>query len=51
MVVASAEDGIYIDFKSGMEVDLDQKFEISSLKEIIHDEEDGVFYILANKYQ
>ena len=37
MVVASAEDGIYIDMKTRTEVDLDQKFEISSLKEIIYD--------------
>ena len=50
MVIASAEDGVYVDLIKKSEVDLDQKFEINCIKEIIHDEEDEVFYILANKY-
>ena len=32
------------------EVDLDTFFNMGLMKEIIHDEEDKVFYILANKY-
>ena len=32
------------------EVDLDQFYNIGLMKEIIHDEEDKVFYILANKF-
>ena len=32
------------------EVDLDQFYNIGLMKEIIHDEEDKVFYILANRY-
>jgi hypothetical protein len=51
MVIASAEDGIYLDLSKQQEVDLDEKFKIGSIKEIIHDEDDGVFYILANKYE
>lgn len=51
MVIASAEDGIYLDITKKQEVDLDEKFQIGSIKEIIHDEDDGVFYILANKYE
>lgn len=51
MVIASTEDGVYVDLKQKTELDLDQRFEITALKEIIHDEEDGVFYILANKFQ
>lgn len=51
MVIASAEDGIYLDINKKNEIDLDEKFQIGSIKEIIHDEDDGVFYILANKYE
>ena len=50
MVIASNDDGIYKDIKKGIEIDLDDKFNIGIIKEIIHDEEDHVFYILANKY-
>ena len=48
MVIASTDDGIYKDIKKQIEIDLDEKFRIGSIKEIIHDEEDHVFYILAN---
>lgn len=52
MVAASPEDGIYKNFADGSdEVDLDELFDIGSMKEIIHDEEDKVFYIVANKFE
>ena len=50
MVIASTDDGIYKDIKKGIEIDLDDKFRIGKIKEIIHDEEDHVFYILSNMY-
>lgn len=50
MIISSAEDGVYIDMQRKQEIDLDDKFNIGSIKEIIHDQEDSVFYILANKY-
>jgi hypothetical protein len=50
MVIASNDDGIYKDIKKGIEIDLDDKFNIGIIKEIIHDGEDHVFYILANKF-
>ena len=50
MIIASNDDGIYKDIKKGIEIDLDDKFNIGNIKEIIHDEEDHVFYILANKF-
>lgn len=50
MVISSPDDGVYIDLNERSEIDLDDKFNIGCIKEIIHDQEDGVFYILANKY-
>lgn len=31
-------------------MDIDEYYNISNIKEIVYDEEDGVFYILTNKY-
>ena len=50
MIISSAEDGVYVDMTNRQEIDLDDKFNIGCIKEIIHDQEDKVFYILANKY-
>jgi hypothetical protein len=50
MVISSQEDGIYKDIKNGKEIDLDEKFNIGIIKEIIHDEEDHCFYLVANKF-
>ena len=51
MIISSAEDGVYVDMVSKQEIDLDDKFDIGCIKEIIHDDEDSVFYVLANKYE
>ena len=40
-----------VDFKTKQEIDLDELFGIGLIKEIIHDEDDKVFYILANKFE
>ena len=50
-IIASIDDGIYYNHKTRLYVDLDEEFKISNIKEIIHDHEDRVFYLLANKYQ
>ena len=49
-MTASQEDGLYVDTSKHFEYDLDDKYEISVIKEIVYDEEDQLFYLLANKY-
>ena len=49
-MTASQEDGLYVDTSLSFEYDLDDKYEISVIKEIVYDEEDQLFYLLANKY-
>lgn len=34
-----------------MELDIDRKFDISSIKEVIYDAEEKDYYILSNKYE
>ena len=50
-IIASHDDGIYYNHRNRKFVDLDQKFDISNIKEIIHDYEEKCFYVLSNKYQ
>ena len=50
MVISSQEDGIYKDIKKGVEIDLDNRFNIGIIKEILYDEDDRQFYLVANKY-
>ena len=50
-MVASPEDCIYIHLEQKIEVDIDRAYNVTSIKEIIYDYEDGVFYILANKLE
>jgi hypothetical protein len=50
-VVSSETDGIYYNCETGEEDDIDERFCINSIKEIIYDEVDSVFYVLANKYK
>ena len=51
LVVASPDDGIYVNVAQNIEVDIDDEYNIGCIKEIIFDQEDRVFYILCNKYQ
>jgi hypothetical protein len=51
MLVASQEDCIYINIKDEIEVDIDDNYSVSAIKEIIYDYEDGVFFVLSNKYE
>ena len=41
---------MYVDLRIQKEQDLDQLYEISNIKEIIYDEEENEFYLLANKH-
>jgi hypothetical protein len=50
-IVASLEDGIFYNHNTQEFVDLDELFEISSIKEIIYDYEDRMVYLLANKHK
>jgi hypothetical protein len=38
--VSSQTDGLYIDMKKGLEVDIDEAFDITDIKSIIYDDEE-----------
>lgn len=48
--MASRDNGIYQNLVTGLFMDLDEKYDICDIKEIIHDYEERVFYLLANKH-
>lgn len=50
-IIASADDGIYYNHRTKVQEDLDELYNVSSIKEIIHDHEDGCFYLLCNKFE
>lgn len=50
-MIASPTDAIYYDSSKNIDIDLDQEFKVDLIKQIVYDEEDNVFYILANKYE
>ena len=50
-IISSIDDGIYYNHYTGETIDLDELYHITNIKEIIHDHEEGVFYLLANKYE
>ena len=49
-IIASADDGIFYNFKSDKYVDLDEEFKMSNIAQMIYDQEERKFYLLANKY-
>ena len=49
-IIASMDDGIYYNHKTGKFLDLKESFKVSNIKEIIYDDEARLFYLLANKY-
>lgn len=49
-IVATPEDSIYYNHITHKQIDIDDEFKISAIKEIIYDHEDRVFYLLANKH-
>ena len=50
-MIASLTDGIFYNHRTEEFVDLDDLYQISTIKEIIYDSDDRMVYILANKYQ
>lgn len=40
-VVASRQDGIWVDVKNAKEVDLDEEFEVNLIMEVVLDEDEG----------
>jgi len=49
-IISSLDDGIYFNHRTRAFFDLDEIFKVSNIKEIIHDHEERVFYMLCNKY-
>lgn len=50
-VVASVQDGIWVNTVTKREVDLDVVFQISDIRCIVYDSEEDVFYLLANRFR
>jgi len=50
-IIASPDDGIYYNHETGAYIDLDTKFNVKCIKEMVYDEEEGCFYMLTNKYK
>jgi len=48
-VVASIQDGIWVNTDTKKEVDLDMLFEISDIRCVIYDSDDDRFYLIANR--
>jgi hypothetical protein len=48
-VVASGEDGIWVNNVTKKEVDLDYLFEVSDIRSIVYDSDDDKFYLIANR--
>jgi len=50
-IVASTDDGIFLNINDEIEDDIDMRYRIGLIKEIIYDEEDQMFYLLSNRMQ
>ena len=48
-MIANHTDAIYYDAEKQEELDIDDLYDIDCIQEIVNDEEDDVFYFLANK--
>ena len=42
-------DCVYVNIETKLEIDVDRKFHISVIKQLVYDPEDQIFFILANK--
>jgi hypothetical protein len=51
MITATEEDAIYMDISAKREEDLDDLYNLGCLKEVIFDEDDKTFYLIANRYK
>lgn len=50
-MVSSATDCLYVDWQKKFELDVDETYEVTKIKSLIYDAEEGAWYILANKYE
>lgn len=50
-VASTKSNFLWIDIENEEEVDIDEIYEIDGIRKVIHDPEDGVFYLLANEFQ
>ena len=50
-IISNSQDSVYIKIKDKAYVDIDSKYKISSMKQIVYDLEFQTFYIMANKYR
>lgn len=48
-ITTANQSTVWIDIDSGFVVDLDEMYGISQVKQVIHDPEDKVFYLLSNQ--
>ena len=51
MIVASEKDGLYINLKNNIEIDIDAEYGVKNLKDINYDADDKSFFVLANEYK
>ena len=50
-IVAETKDAIFYDIKKNVAIDLDDKYDIKAIKQVVYDYEDQVFYLMANRYK
>ena len=52
-IIASIDDGMlyYYNNNSQLYIDIDSTFQLSAIKEVVYDPDDGCFYLAANRYQ
>ena len=50
-MVSSEDDAIYLNMNTDQEVDIDKMYQVDKIREIRIDQEDGIVYIIANRYK
>lgn len=50
-IIAESKDAIFYNIKKNIWIDLDEKYKIKSIKQVVYDYEDQVFYLMANRFQ
>jgi hypothetical protein len=48
-VVASEDDGVWVNLRERNDVDLDEHFNVGCITQIVYDQEENFFYFLANR--
>ena len=47
-VLASENDGYWFNEKTGESIDLDDAYSVDAIKEIVYDQDEKIFYFMAN---